>query len=101
MSKGTHSRVLVMTVLLLVLTVFFQTGCRTVRGAAQADIDAVIQNIAPEKPAVPYMEPVVFEDKDGGLWLSYDAYRALERNIISLKEYASRLEVIIAFWEER
>ncbi|WP_187426440.1 hypothetical protein [Treponema phagedenis] len=47
------------------------------------------------------MEPVLFEDKDGGLWLSYDAYRALERNIISLKEYASRLEVIIAFWEER
>lgn len=47
------------------------------------------------------MEPVVFKDKDGGLWLSYEAYRALERNIIAMREYAARLEVIIAFWEEK
>lgn len=47
------------------------------------------------------MEPVTFEDKDGGLWLSYEAYRALERNIIAMREYTAHLEVIIAFWEKK
>nr|WP_315442296.1 hypothetical protein [uncultured Treponema sp.] len=44
---------------------------------------------------------MLFKDKDGGLWLSYEAYRALERNIIAMREYAAHLEVIIAFWEEK
>jgi hypothetical protein len=47
------------------------------------------------------MEPVRFEDRDGGLWLSYDNYRALERNVIALREYAARLEIIIGFYEEQ
>ena len=46
------------------------------------------------------MEPVRFEDRDGGLWLSYEDYRALERNVIALREYAGRLEVIIGFYGE-
>jgi hypothetical protein len=46
------------------------------------------------------MEPVVFEDRDEGLWLSYENYRALERNIIALREYAARLEIIIGFYKE-
>jgi hypothetical protein len=44
------------------------------------------------------MEPVRFEDLDGGLWLSYDEYRALERNIIATREYAARLETVIEFY---
>jgi hypothetical protein len=47
------------------------------------------------------MEPVVFEDRDGGLWLSYDNYRALERNVIALREYTARLEIIIGFYGEK
>jgi len=50
-------------------------------------------------PKAPDMEPVSFEDRDGGLWLSYDDYRALERNVIALREYAARLEVIIGFYK--
>jgi hypothetical protein len=46
------------------------------------------------------MEAVEFEDRAGGLWLSYDNYRALERNVIALREYAKRLEIIIAFFME-
>jgi hypothetical protein len=46
------------------------------------------------------MEPVQFEDRDGGLWLSYENYRALERNVIALREYAARLEIIIGFYGE-
>jgi hypothetical protein len=46
------------------------------------------------------MEPVVFEDRDGGLWLSYENYRALERNIIALREYTARLEISIDFYRE-
>jgi hypothetical protein len=46
------------------------------------------------------MEPVAFEDRDGGLWLSYDDYRALERNVIALQEYAERLEIIVWFYGE-
>jgi hypothetical protein len=46
------------------------------------------------------MEQVRFVDKDGGLWLSYEQYRALERNVIALREYAQRLKIIIEFYEE-
>lgn len=55
--------------------------------------------LAPPLPTAPEMEPVQFEDhRDGGLWLSYNDYRALERNIIALREYSRRLEVIIWFY---
>lgn len=46
------------------------------------------------------MEPVHFEDRDEGLWLSYNDYRSLERNVIALREYAARLIVVIDFYEE-
>jgi hypothetical protein len=46
------------------------------------------------------MEPVAFEDRDGGLWLSYSGYRSLERNIIALREYAEKLAIIIDFYRE-
>jgi hypothetical protein len=44
------------------------------------------------------MEPVRFEDRDGGLWLSYDDYRALERNVIAMRTYAALLEIVISFY---
>jgi hypothetical protein len=47
------------------------------------------------------MEPVAFEDRDGGLWLSYENYRALERTVIALREYAERLEIVIGFYGEK
>ncbi len=56
--------------------------------------------MVPPMPKAPDMEPVAFEDRDGGLWLSYEDYRALERNVIALREYAARLEVIIGFYVE-
>jgi hypothetical protein len=46
------------------------------------------------------MEPVGFEERDGGLWLSYNDYRALERNIIAMREYQARLLLIIEFYRE-
>jgi hypothetical protein len=51
-------------------------------------------------PVPPETEPVRFEDRDGGLWLSYNDYRALERNIIAMREYAGELEIIILFYRE-
>ena len=101
MKKGRLFPLLLTLLLLIVQIVFFQTGCTTAKAPTNAEIDAVLKNIAPEKPSAPTMEPVVFQDKDGGLWLSYEAYRSLERNIIAIREYAARLEVIIAFWEEK
>lgn len=56
--------------------------------------------LRPPVPEAPEMEPVRFEDRDGGLWLSYDDYRALERNVIALREYTGRLEIIIGFYGE-
>jgi hypothetical protein len=44
---------------------------------------------------------VLFEDRDGGLWLSYENYRALERNVITMREYTARLEIIIGFYREK
>ena len=101
MKKGRLFPLLLTLLLLIVQIVFLQTGCTTAKAPTNADIDAVLQNIAPEKPPAPVMEPVLFEDKDGGLWLSYEAYRALERNIIAMREYTAHLEVIIAFWEKK
>jgi hypothetical protein len=46
------------------------------------------------------MEPVRFFDRGGGLWLTYNDYRALERNVIALREYAAGLEIIIWFYRE-
>jgi hypothetical protein len=43
---------------------------------------------------------VVFEDRDEGLWLSYENYRSLERNIIALREYTERLEILLDFYRE-
>ncbi|MDR3356478.1 MAG: hypothetical protein LBO04_04740 [Spirochaetaceae bacterium] len=48
----------------------------------------------------PVTEAVGFEDREGGLWLSYNDYRALERNIIAMREYTARLELIIEFYRE-
>jgi hypothetical protein len=56
--------------------------------------------IAPPMPVSPEMEPVHFEDRDGGLWLSYNDYRSLERNIIAMREHVRMLEIIIGFYRE-
>lgn len=53
----------------------------------------------PPTPKAPDMEPVRFVDRDGGLWLSYDDYRALERNVIALREYIAKLENILEFYK--
>lgn len=62
------------------------------------ELEAIINSLAPEVPAAPVEEAVTFEDRDGGLWLSYDNYRALERNIIAMREYQAKLLVIINYY---
>ncbi len=101
MRKGKNLKILLMPLLLLVPIVFLTTSCETTKATSQAEIDVVLKKIAPERPCKVQMEAVEFQEKDGGLWLSYEDYRALERNIISMKEYAAKLEVIITFWEDR
>ena len=59
-----------------------------------------VRDLAPLMPPEPVMEQVRFVDRDGGLWLSYEQYRALERNVIALREYAQRLVIIIEFYQE-
>jgi hypothetical protein len=59
-----------------------------------------VKALVPETPSPPETEAVAFEDRDGGLWLSYGDYRALERNIIALREYAGKLEAIVRFYRE-
>jgi hypothetical protein len=84
--------------LLLALTLF--SGCATGKAATTAEIETAIKAIAPEIPAAPVLEPVEFQDRDGGLWLSYNDYRSLERNVIALREYTARLETVIDFYRE-
>ncbi len=75
------------------------SACATVKSAPDAELEKVEAALVPPMPKAPDMEPVSFEDRDNGLWLSYDDYRALERNVIALREYAARLEVIIGFYK--
>jgi hypothetical protein len=84
--------------LFLALTLF--SGCATGKAITTAEIEAAIKAIAPEVPSAPVPEPVEFQDRDGGLWLSYNDYRSLERNVIALREYTARLEAIIDFYRE-
>jgi hypothetical protein len=85
----------------------FSVSCKTTAYKTSPEFAAAIQEwedamkaIVPPVPAQPEMEPVRFEDRDGGLWLSYDDYRALERNIIAMREYARELEIVILFYRE-
>jgi hypothetical protein len=59
-----------------------------------------LEAVAPDTPEAPVMEGVTFEERDGGLWLSYNDYRSLERNIIAMREYAARLELLAEFYRE-
>jgi hypothetical protein len=45
------------------------------------------------------MERVSFLPFDDLLILSYDDYRALERNIINLREYIEKLEAVLKFYQ--
>jgi hypothetical protein len=85
--------------LCVALTIFL-VDCKTSPIVEPATEPSILETIAPPMPPTPLIEPVNFADKDEGLWLSYNDYRSLERNIISLREYAARLEVIIDFYTE-
>jgi len=89
-----------MLILCIALTGFF--SCKTApKPTPAAEAQAVIAVLAPPIPVEPVMEPVRFEDRgDGGLWLSYNDYRALERNVIAMREYSARLEIIVRFFKE-
>ena len=95
-AKGLHR--LLILILSLALTIC-SSSCKSAPIAA-AEVKAALAAIAPPMPAPPEMEPVIFEDRDGGLWLSYGDYRALERNIIAMREYAAKLEIVIKFYRE-
>ena len=98
MRNKTNLPKLLIAVLLIALT-SFSSSCKTAQ-ITSAEIAKTPESIQPPMPTHPVMEPVTFEDKDGGLWLSYNDYRALERNIIALSEYARKLEIIILFYRE-
>jgi len=86
-----------LTAILLIALIIYSSSCKTTQ-TAPADVQAVLAAIAPPMPVPPEMEPVFFEDRDGGLWLSYNDYRALERNVIAMREYAAKLEIVIRFY---
>jgi hypothetical protein len=90
---------------LLIAPIIFLSSCKTTLykaspefAAAVDEWEAAMTALIPPVPVPPEMEPVQFEDKDGGLWLSHNDYRALERNIIAMREYARRLEIVLWFY---
>jgi hypothetical protein len=83
---------LAIAILLSGLTVF---SCKS---SGPVPVRETIDLLTPPVPEAPRAERVEFEDREGGLWLSYDNYRALERNIIALREYAAHLEIVIGFY---
>jgi len=88
-------------ILLIALIIYSTNSCKSTQTqTAPSEIEKTLAAIAPPMPVPPEMEPVHFEDRDGGLWLSYNDYRALERNVIAMREYAGRLEVVCRFYRE-
>lgn len=98
MRNGKNLHKLLTAILLIALTAFL-SSCKSTQ-ITPAEIQATLEAIAPPMPVPPEMEPVIFEDRDGGLWLSYNGYRALERNVIAMREYAERLEIVCKFYRE-
>ena len=94
MRKGRTWQALLILSLLIGLTIYLGSCKTTGRNPA----DAALAALAPPVPAMPFMEPVFFVDRDGGLWLSYNDYRSMERNVIALREHIEKLEIIIRFY---
>lgn len=86
-----------LTVVLLIGLTAFLTNCKTLQ-IPSVEVEKALSALAPPVPQMPEMEPVAFEDKDEGLWLSYNNYRALERNVIALHEYISKLKTVVNFY---
>jgi hypothetical protein len=63
-----------------------------------SNLNTALDALEPDVPDAPVMEAVEFANAEGGLWLSYNDYRALERNIIAMREYTARLELIVEFY---
>jgi len=97
MKNGKTWTLRLIPILLVALTTF--SACATVKSAPDAKLKKVEAALVPPMPKAPDMEPVRFVDRDGGLWLSYDDYRALERNVIALREYIAKLENILEFYK--
>jgi hypothetical protein len=97
MRNGRHWQGRLIAVLLSALMGCFSCATRSV--VSTPDIEVTLGRIAPASPLPPENEPVRFEERDGGLWLTYEAYRALERNVIGLREYAARLAAVVRFYE--
>ena len=100
MRNGKNLPRLLTAVLLIGLISCLTNSCKSSAQITQAEVGKTLAAIAPPMPVPPEMEPVTFEDRDSGLWLSYNNYRALERNMIALREYAGRLEIVIRFYRE-
>ena len=83
------------TAVLLTGLIIFSAACRSAPEPRTAEILSLLE---PPVPEAPEAEEVKFEGRDGGLWLSYEDYRALERNVIALREYAGKLEIVIGFY---
>lgn len=98
MKNGKTWPVRVMLIWYIGLTIFL-AGCRSLPVTDPVAARALTA-LEPPLPPAPVMEPVGFEEREGGLWLSYENYRALERNIIALREYTARLEILIDFYRE-
>ena len=86
-----------LTAVLLIGLIICSSSCKSTQ-ITPAEVKAALADIAPPMPVPPEMEPVIFEDRDGGLWLSYGNYRSLERNVIAMREYAAKLEIVIRFY---
>lgn len=71
------------------------SGCRTVGDFAESP------EPLPPMPAEAVMKAVRFTPAEGGLWLSYDAYRSLEWNIVEMRRYIGELEAQIEYYRSR
>jgi hypothetical protein len=54
--------------------------------------------LAPPIPELPKMEPVNILEMGDALYLQYDDYRKLERNVIAMREYIQKLEAVVEFY---
>jgi hypothetical protein len=76
---------------LLAVPMLFSQACQS----APESLPVKIEVSLPPAPQPPELLPVAWEDRQGGLWLAYGEYRALETNIVRMRAYEEDLRAYI------
>lgn|GEM_PF-2687716 len=91
MSKKQLLQTRLISIFSIGLIVYFLSACTSL-------VPTIPENQRPPMPVEPELAEVTFEPHSDGLFLSFEEYRQLERNIIEMRLYIEGLKAQIVFY---